>query len=564
MQDTSIVVDQPMPEGQKTDTIIPPQDELENQQEVVTPETEDFERTVIARDPRSIFTETISLCVNHLPEADLNTILKRHECLTTGPSATKRRRLTTMMLKTMDSRPSILDPDEPRTSHTPSHPIMEIALIDIKNDLKNLSDEIIGLKSKISLGDSKPSSDQPAIKDKIVKEVTKQLKDLWNQNLTATSRIKTRINEHFQEIDVAQVKAEELEKSIYKLKTDLKNYYNSAFFREDSKLIKEIHSKIVKGKCSATASESPINNPESSSSRTRASEEEFPSIPGSRSHSNRRDSQHESRRGTGYSITQRVERLPLPQIHVTRRNTNTPIETGVQTSQDSRNSEPNSQGSSSTPVPAKKYVFKTILITDSIIRHINDLGEGDALGNNHILDCISKSDTSGLNHLDLKRKVRGIQPAYIYIHLGVNDMLNGSTVEAALKNLKEFISYRDEYVTHAKIILSLPLPTLKSGHRYEQINLKIIELRNRMKDFVNKDTSSSKQPKDRKILMNTNSNLGRDGKLKEELCSRDGIHLTTKGQSIMLSNFRHHVHEITRSVLNKPPRARSSATYQSR
>ena len=30
MQDTSIVVDQPMPEGQKTDTIIPPQDELEN------------------------------------------------------------------------------------------------------------------------------------------------------------------------------------------------------------------------------------------------------------------------------------------------------------------------------------------------------------------------------------------------------------------------------------------------------------------------------------------------------------------------------------------------------
>ena len=362
----------------------------------------------------------------------------------------------------------------------------------------------------------------------------------------------------------------------------------------------------------------------------------------SRSHSNRRDTQHESRRGTGYSITQTVERLPLPQIHVTIRNTNTPMETGVQTSQDSRNSEPNSQGSSSTPVPAKKYVFKTILITDSIIRHINDLGEGDALGNNHILDCISKSDTSGLNHLDLKRKVRGIQPAYIYIHLGVNDMLNGSTVEAALKNLKEFISYRDEYVTHAKIILSLPLPTLKSGHRYEQINLKIIELRNRMKDLVNKDThktldkeqkdgyveladylnnasdhplqlntditeaevkntikslktrkassidmisneilksldtqhqefltiflnvcfekgvypwnesghryeqinlkiielrmkdlvnkdtSSSKQPKDRKILMNTNSNLGRDGKLKEELCCRDGIHLTTK------------------------------------
>ena len=109
---------------------------------------------------------------------------------------------------------------------------MEDALIDIKNDLKNLSDEIIGLKTKISLSDSKVSSYQPAITDKMVTEVTKQLKDLWNQNLTATSRIKTRIIEHFQETDVAQVKAEELEKNVYKLKTDLKNYYNSAFSRK--------------------------------------------------------------------------------------------------------------------------------------------------------------------------------------------------------------------------------------------------------------------------------------------------------------------------------------------
>ena len=50
MHDTSIVADKPMPEVQKTDTITPPQDELEHQQEVVTPETEDFERTVIARE----------------------------------------------------------------------------------------------------------------------------------------------------------------------------------------------------------------------------------------------------------------------------------------------------------------------------------------------------------------------------------------------------------------------------------------------------------------------------------------------------------------------------------
>ena len=70
--DTSIVADKPMPEVQKTDTITPPQDELEHQQEVVTPETEDFERTVIAHDPRSTFTEMISSCVNQLPEADLN------------------------------------------------------------------------------------------------------------------------------------------------------------------------------------------------------------------------------------------------------------------------------------------------------------------------------------------------------------------------------------------------------------------------------------------------------------------------------------------------------------
>ena len=71
-----------------------------------------------------------------------------------------------------------------------------------------------------------------------------KINNLWEKNLPATTRFKNRIDDVFTEIDIVETKTDEVDKSVQKLKFDLKTYYNSAFFREDRQLIKEIY-KVV-------------------------------------------------------------------------------------------------------------------------------------------------------------------------------------------------------------------------------------------------------------------------------------------------------------------------------
>ena len=94
---------------------------------------------------------------------------------------------------------------------------------------------------------------------RVVRQVVKDLKGMWEQNISAKMKISTRINEVVNEFDAAQVKSEALDKSIRKMKADLKSYSNSAFYREDRTLIKEMHSRICPGRI--LPGEERINNP---------------------------------------------------------------------------------------------------------------------------------------------------------------------------------------------------------------------------------------------------------------------------------------------------------------
>ena len=137
--------------------------------------------------------------------------------------------------------------------------VLEKTLIDIKTDIQNLTHEVAGLKNEVSLNANTSSTEQNAIKDRVVRQVAKDLKGMWEQNISATTKISTRINEVVNEFDAAQVKSEALDKSIRKMKADLKSYSNSAFYREDGKLIKEMHSRICPGRI--LPGEERINNP---------------------------------------------------------------------------------------------------------------------------------------------------------------------------------------------------------------------------------------------------------------------------------------------------------------
>ena len=98
---------------------------------------------------------------------------------------------------------------------------------------------------------------------KVGKKEMQKIKELWEKTLSATTRIKNRVDEVFTEIDIAETKTDVIDKSVQKLKFDLKNYYNSAFFREDGQLINEIH-KIVtqsEGWNGASADGPPVYSP---------------------------------------------------------------------------------------------------------------------------------------------------------------------------------------------------------------------------------------------------------------------------------------------------------------
>ena len=62
--------------------------------------------------------------------------------------------------------------------------------------------------------------------------------------------------------------------------------------------------------------------------------------------------------------------------------------------------------------------------------------------------------------------------------------------------------------------------------------------------------------KDMKLLVNKNTNFTYDNKPIAELYAPDGVHLSQRGKQLILGNFRHHIHGVTRDILNKPRRER--------
>ena len=213
--------------------------------------------------------------------------------------------------------------------------VLEKTLVDIKKDIQNLTHEVAGLKNEVSLNENTSSTEQNAIKDRVVRQVVKYLKGMWEQNISATTKISTRINEVVNEFDAAQVKSKALDKSIRKMKADLKSYSNSAFYREDGKLIKEMHSRICPGRI--LTGEERINNPSTGEPVQTAAEyvEELrnrmtqpnppvepiePVVVLVRRHSDSSvtvpsaNIQIESRRSFGYNMTNAAQMQPLPAI----------------------------------------------------------------------------------------------------------------------------------------------------------------------------------------------------------------------------------------------------------
>ena len=197
----------------------------------------------------------------------------------------------------------------------------------------------------------------------------------------------------------------------------------------------------------------------------------------------------------------------------------------------------------------RRRVFKTVLITDSILRHVGSMDTANALGTNHKLELINKRDSSGLNDNRLRSDVVNKKPDYIYVHLGVNDVQQQVSTKDSLINFYSFMLFINENLPQTKLFLSLPLFTGDTEANHE-----IADLRDILRMYVS-STEDNRPLKDRNVFINSNTNFMRNGRLVPELYGPDVVHLTETGKGLILANMRHSIHEMTRIILNKPRRA---------
>ncbi len=392
--------------------------------------------------------------------------------------------------------------------------------------MRTLSDEISSLKSSLATTNTEKQSLTHT-------NDVKQIKDLWQANLAATSAIKNRIDGIFRELDIAEQRSDEVDNHLKRLKCDLKSYYNSAFFQEDSKLIKEIHRSLVPPPLVPISS---IRRaPNTSLSQPSPTPVSPSSSPPSHSPPDHQSSpnQLQSRRSSGYTMTQggNLSRSSAPIPGAASRT--------APNASSSRNRPNQSTGSTA---------FKTVLITDSILRHVQNMDTAAALGTNHILHMINKRDSSGLGSQEVRNELMRIKPDFIYIHLGVNDVTQRFSLKKSLKNFYEFVIFTEGQLPNAKTFLSLPLMTGDN-----EANERISELRHALQEFVLRFYQTG-PVRERTLFINPNRNFVRSGRLVGEYYKPDGVHPSDRGREVILGNMRHSIHEITRVILNRPKR----------
>ena len=408
-------------------------------------------------------------------------------------------------------------------SVTPFSSMIEETLIELKTGMQSLGDQVTSIRRELELKDSK--SDVQCGITKHTKEV-KELKNLWQQSMDSTEKMKEVIEHNFKDIEVQQVKIDDIKTSVETFMNDLQGYYNSAFFREDSNLIKELHEVVVQEGRRVTCDQSTANpstsNPQPDETNEHPvmplfhpSRQQQPTQPGP-------STDVETRRSPGFTMTNAGTRMPMPTIHTPGITANAPPSASA----------PKDASASERPVN------RTVLITDSILRHVRDI---DSLGTFHELHQINKRDTSGLLDEAVKQKISEIRPDFIYIHLGVNDVTQAIPLRQTILNFIRFKKFT-EHQWGTQVIISLPLLTVDP-----EINERILELRDHLIALVDEfDDQHHNSAPFKKLWVNPNSNFTKDGNLIWDNHSVDGIHLSNEGKNLILGNFRHQIHKMSK------------------
>ena len=390
--------------------------------------------------------------------------------------------------------------------------------------------------------------------------------------------------------------------SVERTKKDLKEWYNSAFYGEDRRLIKDIHERLFNPPPISAPPLVPIKTHKRNNARAPLEEstrfvmnivQGFPPLPGTANHvlpgtprgceppsssghdgTNTKTAPDSSRRGPAVNITSSVHHppnkkpMPLPgrpgSLMYSAAVANSLPETSYPSS-DSRYQSTShaipSQSSNDQQTPQASQQsqnqrssnqnrtsnFRTLLITDSLMRGM----KGD-LGINHESRVINLGNAGQLTTDSTRRSIVDCNPDFIYVHLGINDFQQGRTPEFVVGVYEETLDFVARHLPRAKLILSLPLLTSKFA-----LNKHILELRNLTFDLQKRREPSSNIHV-QLLFINTNRNFDATPRSSQtralqnpSLFTRDGIHLSATGSDLIMMNYRHEVHLLTRRILGK-------------
>ena len=187
------------------------------------------------------------------------------------------------------------------------------------------------------------------------------------------------------------------------------------------------------------------------------------------------------------------------------------------------------------------------LITDSIMRHVNDI---DLVHSQHRLRLqrIDRSGTSALSQNKLKKFVVENSPHIIYLHLGINDVHKGMSCDETMENIAKFDAHMYDLSKHTKIVFSAPLLNGQSHH-----DRAVLRIREAMVRYIDRHEMSS-NPEYRRMYLQDNSNLlvkdqSETTQNKVYFKEEDPVHLSARGKRSIICNMRHSLHLILREFL---------------
>ena len=135
---------------------------------------------------------------------------------------------------------------------------MERVLVNTVKQLDKLTEEIVKLKQNMAVNSAPSATKTNPIENLASAQLTKMLKD----NTNALKSIKEQTSDLKTELLASSRQASEIEKTVQSTKKELNQWHNSAFFKEDSLLIKDIHDCIANGKLAVNIEPThPLNAP---------------------------------------------------------------------------------------------------------------------------------------------------------------------------------------------------------------------------------------------------------------------------------------------------------------